>query len=162
MGEWVKASKTEAAEARDQGGHVKFTAEGWFVERVDTSDLTSKAAEVFEDMRGPLAKTKGGQYVPNYKKCDCGEMYVVEDEHKKYSDRHKKWSKGFTELDEIETAYPVNHPTPRLEVGVNKVCERCKARNKKGEDFYPDPSSRPENRYPCRLCNGHGVRPNVV
>jgi hypothetical protein len=173
---WVKATKDEAQAARTNGKPVKFTSEGWMVEGGDArgpdtgdtpdtmtaSDLTKEAEAVFS----PLRQNPDGTWAANYVECDCGERYLVKAEHEKKSPRHKAWAKG--EQVEVEvpkqpipTAYPPRAPTPKLEVGVNKLCERCKAKNKKGESYYPDPDSKPDRRYPCRLCNGHGVRPNV-
>jgi len=171
---WVKATKDEAQAARNAGKPVKFTSEGWMVEGGDArgrppgpderattaSDLTSEAEAVFR----PLTY-EGGQYVTNYTACECGEQYLEKGSHVRTSARHKQWERGEVEVhvppQPLMGAYPRGMATPRLEMGVNKLCERCKAKNKKGEDYYPDPNSRPDNRYPCRLCNGHGIRPNV-
>jgi len=165
----MKATKEEAQEARTSGRPVRFSSIGWEVdfpfaepdEHV-AEDLYAKAEEVFS----PLRALPDGTWVTNYVECDCGERYIVESEHKKMSQRHKQWSKGFQVEVEVPkqptpTAYPPNTPTPKLTIGANMLCERCKAKNKKGQDYYPDPDSKETNRYPCRLCNGHGVRPNV-
>lgn len=156
---WVKATKEEASAAREDGQQVRFGSGGW---QVWDQDLVQEAKEVFEEVRGPIAKTKDGKYVPNYQDCECGEAYIVKAEHEKFSETHKKWAKGYTTVDTEEklSAYPRNHPTPQLAIGVNHICERCGAKNKKGLDYYPDRDSRPENRFPCRRCNGHGIQPN--
>ena len=156
---WVAATKEEASAARADGQQVRFGPGGW---QVWDQDLVKEAEEVFEEVRGPIAKTKDGQYVPNYVTCECGEAYLVEAEHMRYSEAHKKWTKGYSavEAEEKLSAYPPGHPTPTLAFGVNHICERCKAKDKKGLDYYPDRDSAPHNRFPCRRCNGHGVRPN--
>jgi hypothetical protein len=173
---WRPASKDEAQAARSAGLPVKFTPTGWEIEEgggpeTAIDDLTKQAADIFEDMIGPPAKplqrTSEGRYVTNWIECECGEQYVVRSEHERSSARHKQWSKGGMGQEvpvppqPLYSAYPRGAPTPRLEMGVNKICERCGAKNKKGEDYYPDKDSRPENRFPCRRCNGHGVRPNI-
>jgi len=178
---WVKATKDEAQSARTNGRPVKFTSAGWMVEGGDAggegrqvgqvlpeggettaSDLTKEAEAVFS----PLRALPDGTWVTNYIECDCGERYIVESEHKRASQRHKLWARGYQVEVEVPkqptpTAYPPNTPTPKLTIGENMLCSRCKAKNKKGESYYPDPDSKADRRYPCRLCNGHGVRPNV-
>ena len=174
---WIKATKDEAQSARTNGQPVKFTSEGWMVQ--GNSDLVPQAEAEFKDMLpqakatfsdlSPLRRTEDGKYATAYVECPCGQAYLVKSEHEKFSAQHKKWAKGYSEvptttpqpMEEGLSIYPVGVPTPPLELGVNKLCSKCKAKNKKGLDYYPDPDSRQTNRYPCRSCNGHGVKPNV-
>jgi hypothetical protein len=161
---WTKASQEEAQRARTNGKPVRFTSDGWFI-GVDLAeeakgDLTKEAEATFR----PII-VKDGQYVTNYQECVCGEQYLVEEDHERTSRRHKEWADGRIEVpvppQPLASAYPVGIPTPKLVLGMNKVCERCKAKDRKGESYYPDPDSRAKNRYPCKRCNGHGVRPNA-
>lgn len=147
------------------------------------ADLTKEAAAVFMDMTeytheveelaervggGPTPlqhDKKTGLYSTPWSECECGEQYLVKKEHDRTSDRHREWASGGIEVpvppQPIVDMYQKGTPTPKLEVGVNKVCPRCGAKDKKGEDYYPDRDSRADRRFPCRRCNGHGVVPNV-
>jgi len=147
------------------------------------ADLTKAAADIFQDMTeythemeelrervggGPTPlqlDKKTGTYSTPWKECECGEQYLVQAEHERRSSRHKEWATGGIEVpvppQPLYDQYPRGIPTPALELGVNKVCTRCGAKNKRGEDYYPDRDSRADRRFPCRRCNGHGVIPNV-
>jgi|WetSurSiteA1Bulk_404760.scaffolds.fasta_scaffold13443_4 hypothetical protein len=146
-------------------------------------DLTKEAAAVFTDMAeythemetlaervggGPTPlqhDKKTGLYTTPWRECECGEQYLVHMEHERTSERHKTWATGGIEVpvphQPLADMYQRGVATPALELGVNKVCPRCGAQNKKGEDYYPDRDSRADRRIPCRRCNGHGVIPNV-
>jgi hypothetical protein len=162
----------------------RFGEHGWSMpeDKDITSDLTKEAAEVFRDMGeyvkemkelegrvggGPLPMQRNldGTYDTPWRECECGEQYLVHMEHEGTSIRHKEWATGGIEVpvptQPLPDQYPRDVPTPRLEMGVSKICPRCKAMNKNGETYYPDPDSRVTRRYPCRRCNGHGVVPNV-
>ncbi len=154
-------------------------------ERNTTSaaDLTKEAAAVFRDMTeythemetlaervggGPTPlqhDKKTGVYSTPWRECECGEQYLVHMEHERTSVRHKTWATGGIEVpvphQPLADMYQRGIATPALELGINKVCPRCGAMNKKGEDYYPDRDSKADRRFPCRRCNGHGVIPNV-
>jgi hypothetical protein len=120
-----------------------------------------------EDIRSapPIVPTKDGQWLNQYQECDCGERYLVQDEHVAKSPRHRRWLQGNMEVElprlMAQGAYSVDEPTPQLEIGKVVICSRCKAKDKKGMSYYPDRESKPDNRYPCIRCNGHGVLPLV-
>ena len=120
-----------------------------------------------EDIRkaSPIVITSDGRWLNQYRECDCGERYLVESEHVAKSPRHRRWTQGNMEVElprqMAQGAFSLDEPTPPLEIGRVVICSRCKAKDKKGLDYYPDRESKPESRFACIRCNGHGVLPLV-
>lgn len=177
MTEWVEVPPDELEAARAAGLKLRFSAGRWErasepapERRVEEpaapkpSIHRTRGAATVEDIRNARAIVYSeGVWRNQYRECDCLARYIDLDTHLRDSARHRRWEAGHMES-ELEQkspeAFPANQPTPRFELGVVVICSRCKAKDKKGEDYYPDKNSKPENRYPCIRCNGHGVLRN--
>lgn len=180
MTDWVAIGPEELEEARgqkDQGlVELRFRAGVWEKRSISQPERTVSAPDppkpsnrklgrtaTIEDIKSapPIVCTSDGRWLNQYTECDCGERYIILEEHVAKSPRHKKWERGSMEVELPRMAdigaFPVGAETPPLEFGKVVICSRCKAKDKKGEDYYPDRESKPENRYPCVRCNGHGV-----
>lgn len=180
MAEWARVPDDELDQARADkaAGKVELRwKDGWWARPIELGVQRNsqpvqpvrdpmRPSATIEDIRKapPIVKTESGTYTHQYQECDCGEQYLVKSEHERTSPRHKKWMRGDIEVEvppqPLMSAFPPG-PTPRLELGRVVICGRCKAKDKKGEDYFPDRDSPPHNRFPCRRCNGHGVLPNV-
>lgn len=108
----------------------------------------------------------------------CGEEYLVRDDHVQRSPRHKQWASGALSGPEIPVPqqqptykFPLDMPRSRIEFGMVITCPRCHGkrlgeRYGKGkqsgiklpaEDWCRDPSRKDER---CMRCNGWGIIPN--
>lgn len=182
MSDWVAVDPAELDEARgqkDQGLiELRFRAGAWEKRSISQPERTVSEPEppkpsisrpklgrtaTIDDIKNasPIVRTSDGRWLNQYRECDCGERYIIYEEHVAKSPRHKKWEQGSMEVELPRMAdigaFPPGADTPPLEFGKVVICSRCKAKDKKGETFYPDKESKPDNRYPCVRCNGHGV-----
>ena len=183
MTDWVTVDPGELDEARDQKDQglvqLRFRAGAWEKRSISEPERTVSEPEApkpskprpkmrrrnatIEDIRNapPVVCTSDGQWLNQYIECDCGERYIILEEHVAKSSRHRKWTQGNMEVELPKMAdlgaFPADAETPPLEFGKVVICSRCKAKDKKGESYFPDRDSRPDQRYPCIRCNGHGV-----
>lgn len=109
----------------------------------------------------------------------CGEEYLVRDEHVQKSARHQQWARGELTGPEIPVPkqqptykFPVDMPVSKIEFGLVITCPRCHGkrlperygRGKQSgiklhaEDWCRDPDRKDER---CMRCNGHGIIPNA-
>lgn len=113
----------------------------------------------------------------------CGEQYIVRDEHVTKSPRHKQWAKGdlgpefSTPKQQPTYKFPVDMPRSRIEFGLVITCPRChgyraperrrisRAAKTFGEEIITpaqdecmDPTAKNER---CHRCNGWGIIPNA-
>lgn len=114
---------------------------------------------------------------------ECGEQYVVRDEHILKSDRHRLWAKGElgpefrTPQQQPTYKFPVDWPRKRIEFGLVITCPRChgyrrpaKTRISRAaktfgqevttpaDEVCMDPTNKNER---CMRCNGWGIIPNA-
>lgn len=180
MTDWVEVPPDELEAARAAGLKLRFNAGRWEKRSGSQPERTERTVSEPEPPKPSIHRTRGAATVEDvrnaraivysegvwrnqYRECDCLARYIDLDTHLRESARHRRWADGHMES-ELEQrspeAFPVDAPTPRFELGMVVICSRCKAKDKKGEDYYPDRNSKPANRYPCIRCNGHGVLKN--
>ena len=173
--EWVKVPLNELAAARkakDDGLVELRWKDGWWqrphslgVAGNDPVDPVTDPLITKIRNSGPLARKDDGTYVVQYRECDCGEQYLVKTEHERESPRHRQWKMGGIEIEvppqPLMGSFPPKAEKPVLELGAVIICGKCKARDKKGLDYFPDPRSKAPNYYRCQRCDGLGLVPNV-
>lgn len=163
MADWARVPDDELDDVRAQkeSGKVEMMwSDGWWSRprslgvkgsapvRPTSDPLT---IDELREVKTPLARNSEGRYVTHYQECVCGEQYLVKSDHEATSPRHKQWKRGEIEVpvpsQPLMSAFPIDDPTPPLELGKVVICGTCKAKKPKMED--------------CKRCNGHGVVPNV-
>jgi len=159
MANWQELGDDELdhwrAEKEAGRANMMWSQGKWWGEVVYAPVTRSEGGISLEELREhqgrTIVKTEGGEYVVQYKECECGEQYVDKDSHKRDSVRHKQWAKGDIEVpvphQPLMGAFERGAPTPPLELGKVVICGSCKAKEPKQNS--------------CPRCNGHGVVPNV-